>query len=344
MARFDLPLSELQSYRPKIRRPDDLADFWRRTLTELQRHELQIDVTPVDNKLALIDSFDVAFTGWGASTVRAWLHLPAGQEPERDGALPTVVEYYGYSGGRGFAHDNTIWAQAGYAQLIMDTRGQGWLSGGRSETEDTAPEAGANHSPGFMTAGLLDPDRYYYRRVFADAYRLLEVVAALPATDPDRTVITGRSQGGGITIAVAGLAGLTGVPLRGSAPDVPFLCHIERGVELTEENPYAEIAVYLAGWRDRAETAYHTLSYFDGANLGRFADCPTLFSVALMDAVCPASTVYAAYHAYGTESDRSTGRSVEPDKRIEVYGHNGHEGGGPYQVDAQLDWFAEILR
>ena len=26
---------------------------------------------------------------------------------------------------------------------------------------------------------------------------------------------------------------------------------------------------------------------------------------------------------------------------INVYPHNGHEGGGPYQIDAQLDWFAE---
>ena len=29
------------------------------------------------------------------------------------------------------------------------------------------------------------------------------------------------------------------------------------------------------------------------------------------------------------------------DKQIRVYAHNGHEGGGPYQVDAQLDWFAD---
>ncbi len=62
---------------------------------------------------------------------------------------------------------------------------------------------------------------------------------------------------------------------------------------------------------------------------------PALFSVALMDEVCPPSTVFAAYHHYGA------GPHVA--KMINVYPHNGHEGGGPYQLDAQLDWFAERL-
>ncbi len=335
MARFDLPPSELESYRPEISVPDDLAEFWLGTVAALRAHDLLIEITPVDNKLALIDTYDVAFSGWGETVVRAWLHLPAGHDPELGGPLPTVVSYCGYSGGRGFPHQDTVWAQAGWAHLTMDTRGQGWASGGPSETEDAAPDAGANHVPGFMTAGLLDPARYYYRRVFADAYRMLDVVAALPHTDAGRLLVTGRSQGGGITIAVAGLAGLTGVPLQAAAPDVPFLCHIQRAVEITDENPYGEIARYLAGWRDREATAYRTLSYFDGANLGRFATAPALFSVALMDLVCPPSTVYAAFNHWGGDA--------EVVKRMVVYGHNGHEGGAAYQVDIQLDWFAERL-
>ena len=31
------------------------------------------------------------------------------------------------------------------------------------------------------------------------------------------------------------------------------------------------------------------------------ADAPALFSVALRDAICPPSTVFAAYHHYGAE-------------------------------------------
>jgi cephalosporin-C deacetylase len=168
--------------------------------------------------------------------------------------------------------------------------------------------------------------------VYTDAVRLLEALPQLPLTDPGRVVVTGGSQGGGITIAAAGLAALSGIDLLGAAPDVPFLCHFRRAVELTDRMPYAEITAFLAGWRDHAGRAYETLSYFDGVNLGRLADCPALFSVALMDQTCPPSTVYAAFHAYGAD---------KVGKEIVVYPHNDHEGGGAYQFDRQLDWFAD---
>jgi cephalosporin-C deacetylase len=114
---------------------------------------------------------------------------------------------------------------------------------------------------------------------------------------------------------------------------VPFLCHFQRALELVDRDPYAEITRYLAGWRDHVSVAYHTLGYFDGVNLGRRATAPALFSVALMDPICPASTVFAAFNAYGEPA------AVQ--KEINVYSHNEHEGGGGYQIEAQLCWFAD---
>jgi len=331
---FDLPLSALESYAPELSVPDDLIDFWTGTLAESRTHDLALTREPYDNKLALIDTEDLGYAGFGGTPVRAWLHKPAGAA----GPMPTVVQFHGYSHGRGFPHATTLWAQAGYAHLVMDTRGQGWNrgAGGPSSTADWAPPAGLNHAPGFMTAGLGDPQDYYYRRVYTDAARLLEVALALPEVDPTKIIVTGASQGGGITIAAAALATLSGIELAGAAPDVPFLCHFRRAVELTDAHPYAEITEYLAGFRDHADQAYTTLSYFDGAVLGRLATAPALFSVGLMDAVCPPSTVFATYHGYGADAPAPV-----TDKEIRVYPHNGHEGGGPYQLDAQLDWFAE---
>ena len=65
--------------------------------------------------------------------------------------LPCVVEYIGYGGGRGLAHERTLWAVAGYAHFVMDTRGQGsgWSVG---ETPD--PDAGLPAEAGFMTRGI----------------------------------------------------------------------------------------------------------------------------------------------------------------------------------------------
>ncbi|MFL6026219.1 MAG: acetylxylan esterase [Friedmanniella sp.] len=326
MAMFDLPFAELESFRPEVAEPEDFDAFWSATLEETRGFDLAASSVPVDNKLTLIDTYDITYAGFGGAPVRAWLHVPAGST----GPLPTVVQYNGYSRGRGFPHSSTLWAQAGYAHLVMDTRGQGWRAGGSSETADASIDAGANHAPGFMTAGILDPATYYYRRVYTDAVRLLEVTQHHPLLDAGRVVVTGGSQGGGLAIAAAGLAPLAGLELLGAAPDVPFLCHFARAVSLVDTHPYGEIAEYLAGWRQHVETAFTTLSYFDGVNLGRRAQCPALFSVGLMDTICPPSTVFAAFNHY-----------AHADKQIEVYPFNNHEGGEDHQAARQLDWFAE---
>ena len=103
--------------------------------------------------------------------------------------------------------------------------------------------------------------------------RLLEVAAALEQTDADRLIVTGASQGGGITIAVAGLAGLFGVPLVAAAPDVPVPVSLPAGGGDHRRGPVRgadQLPGRLA--RPQPSTAYRTLSYFDGANLGRLGD------------------------------------------------------------------------
>ncbi|MGW7683967.1 acetylxylan esterase [Kribbella sp. NPDC054772] len=327
MAMFDLPLDKLREYRPEVAAPADLVEFWRRSIEKARTDDLSASFTEIDNKLAVIDTYDVTYAGFGGSPVKGWLHVPAGAT----GPLPTIVQYHGYSGGRGLPHAINFWAQAGYAHFVTDTRGQGWTSGGSSTPDDSA-YAGLSHVPGFLTSGITDPETYYYRRVYIDAVRALEAARTSPFVDPDRLVVAGVSQGGGIAIATAGLAPLAGIELRGCAADVPFLCHFQRAVQLTDRGRYNEIAQYLKGSRHQVDTALNTLSYFDGVNLGRLATAPALFSVALMDANCPPSTVFAAYNHYGSEQ-----------KDIEVYPYNEHEGGQAYQQEAQLDWFSNIF-
>ena len=96
------------------------------------------------------------------------------------------------------------------------------------------------------------------------------------------------------------LAPLLGTELLGAAPDVPFLCAFPRALEITDADPYYEITRYLAGWRDQADVAYRTLSYFDCALIAQRARVPALFSVGLMDQISPPSTVFAAYNRYGS--------------------------------------------
>jgi cephalosporin-C deacetylase len=180
-----------------------------------------------------------------------------------------------------------------------------------------------------MTRGIEDPDDYYYRRVITDAVRAVEAARSHPLVDASRTAVTGRSQGGALTVAVAGL-----VPdLVAVAPDVPFLCDFPRATTLTDRDPYREIGRYLKTHRGRTEQIMRTLAYFDGVHFAARGRVPALFSTALEDQICPPSTVFAAFNAYGHD-----------DKTIEVYDFNDHEGGGPFQEAAQLRWLPPRLR
>jgi cephalosporin-C deacetylase len=316
---YDLPEDDLRAYAPDVDLPPDLAEFWARTIEPSLALAKPAQFEPADTGLRLVDTYDVTFSGFAGDPVRAWFHVPASCA----GPLPVVVRYQGYGGGRGLAVEADVWALAGYACLVVDTRGQGsaWSPG------DTADPGGSGPAhPGFMTRGILDPDDYYYRRVFTDSVLAVHAVRSHPLVRADRVVVTGASQGGGISLAVASL-----VPdIAGVMADVPFLCHFRRATRISGTGPYGEINRYLSVHRDQTEAVFSTLAYFDCASLVSRAQAPALFSVALMDQTCPPSTVYAVYNRYG-------GR-----KEIVEYPFNDHEGGLAFQRVLQLRWLAKL--
>lgn len=317
----DLPLEELRRYRPEVAEPDDFDAFWRGQLATARRHDLAVTAAPVDAGLATVEVADVTFAGHGGDPVRAWLLLPAGREEP----LPAVVEYLSYGGGRGLPHERLLWSAAGYAHLVMDSRGQG-SSSSVGVTADPH-DGGAPASPGYLTRGLADPATAYYTRLFVDAARAVDAVRHHPRVDAERVAIAGGSQGGGLALAAAHLADRPAAVLS----QVPFLAHLRRAVDVTDEQPYAELTAYCRTHRDQVETTFRTLSYLDVVNHAKRATAPALFAVALADAVCPPSTVFAAYHHYAGPAE------------LRVYPFDGHEGGGAHHQREELAFLSDHL-
>jgi cephalosporin-C deacetylase len=321
MGLFDLPIDHLRADRPPRDEPDDFDAFWQGTLAEVRATPLDPQFQPVDYGLSTLETFDVTFNGYGGQPIKGWLLLPR----QRPASIPCVVEYIGYGGGRGFPTDWLLWSSAGYAHLVMDTRGQGstWLKG---DTPDPEIDGSNPHHPGFMTRGIRSPRTYYYRRVFSDAVRAIEAARSHPAVDPGRVAVSGGSQGGGIALAASGL-----VPdVAAVMPDVPFLCHYRRATEITDAYPYQELARYLVSHRDQVDAVFATLAYFDGVNFAPRARGQALFSVGLMDETCPPSTVFAAYNHFGGPKD------------IREWRYNHHEGGGNFQVQEKIRFLRGI--
>lgn len=321
MAQFDLPIAQLQQYLPDREEAADFDAFWADTIAEAHALAQPTERERSNPELTGLIVEDVTFSGFGGDPIKGWFIRPAGAT----GPLPCVVHYIGYSGGRGFAHQWTMLPSAGYAVFVMDTRGQGSanLPGATADPVGSGPQVA-----GKMSAGLDSRETYYYRRVFTDAALAVDVVRSFPEVDPARVVVAGVSQGGGIALAAAGLS----EGLAGALVDVPFLSHFRRALQITDASPFAELKTFLISRRGQEEQVFRTLSYFDATNFAARATAPTLFSVALCDAVCPPSTVYAAFNHYAGAQ-----------KNIAVYPYNGHEGGGPVQQQRQLEYLADLF-
>ena len=311
----DLPEDELRRYASALVEPPDFDSFWARTLAEAAAADRAPEVRPVPTPLATVEVSDVTFAGFGGHPVRGWLRRPAITTATATGRLPLVVSYVGYGGGRGHWSENLLWSAAGYAHLLVDTRGQGsgWSRGNTPDPGGSGPRV-----PGVMTQGIEDPEGYYYRRFLTDAVRAVDAGRRLPGVDPDRVAVVGQSQGGAAALAVAGLRRDVGAVVA----LVPFLCDVPRAVTVTDDYPYREVADYLATHRHSAATVLRTLGYVDGVAFARRASAPAYFSAALMDTITPPSTVFAAHNAYAGPTELS------------VWRYNGHEAGGP-DDDAQ---------
>ena len=312
---IDLPLDELRTYSPDLAEPPEFDHFWRATLAEVANHPLAATFEPVDDtiytprrrvrrqlrRLWRADDQGLAVAA-RRRVVAAALRREFHTAMAADGRCRSII-----SDRSPRAASTLSWTRA-----AQGSSGSPGNTPGRRRLRAALPRLHDQRDRN-------RPQTYYYRRVFTDAVRAVEAACAWPQVDAERVAVAGTSQGGGIALAVAGLVSDR---VRALVADVPFLCHFRRATEITDNPPYAEIKQYLACHRDRVDDVFGTLAYFDGVHFASRVQARSRFSVGLMDATCPPSTVFAAYNArVGGENDsgvrvqRARGRRAVCDGR-----------------------------
>jgi len=292
-----MSLEQMRQYKPSLYREADFESYWEGTIAEALKQPLNQELVPYDFPARKLQCYAVRFDGYQGGRLAGWY-----VRPEARGKFPGVCIYHGYSGRAPRPIEMLYLASQGMGVLSLDCRGQ------NGQSQD-ATVYGQGHQSGWMTLGIRDPRQYYYRYVFADAVRALELLATREEVDANRLAITGISQGGGITLAVAALSQRPVLALA----DIPYLCDYRRAIAITPNGPYPEIPAFLKTFPNLYDQAVRTLSYADNLNLAPWITCRTVILNCLWDDICPPSTIFAAYN------------HITAEKQIEIYPFHKHE-------------------
>ncbi len=297
---YDLSLEELRRYKPELTRQPDFEEFWEATKKELADIPVEYELKPYDYPVKGVKVSRLSFSGFMGARIDAWLAVP-----DTPGKHPGLVLYHGYNWALdGCIHEVVDTALHGYAVLHMLVRGQ------QGNSVDNVVTSHGNNS-GWMTKGILSKEEYYYRAVYMDCVRALEVLADMDCVDAGRIGVTGGSQGGALTLVSAALSD---IPAAAVAM-YPYLSNFDRAIDIAPSSPYGELNEFFRRYSDPSieEQARKTLTYFDVMNLVPYIKCPVLVASGLVDEVTPPSTVFAAYN------------HMTCPKEIAVYRYFGHE-------------------
>lgn len=280
----DMPLEELQKYKPEQNKEKDFDEFWEKTLGAAKAEDLKPKIERVNYCVKEIEAYKAYYDGFGGARICGWYLLPKSVKPP----FPVLLWFHGYGDNKQKINYYLKWLLMGYAVFAIDIRGQN----GESVDNRYYPAPSAT---GYMTKGIFDKNEYYYRFVYVDCIRAIDFLSSREEIDISRLCITGISQGGGLTLATAALDSRPKIAIA----EIPYLCHYRRSVEWAEDFPnitYNEFQNIIRKFPEREEEMFKTLSYFDNINLADRIKARTIVSCAMKDTCCPPSTVFAVYN------------------------------------------------
>ena len=183
-----MPRSAPDKYVTKVRKPEDIDQFWEEVLAETAR--IPLDPEVVHDPLRStedVDVYEVFYTSLDLVRIAGWYAVPK----QREGLLPGLLQVPGYNMEPPVPK---VWARKNYAVLSVAPRGK--LRSNRQFNPGY---------PGLLTYGMVDRNTYSYRGFYMDACRGVEFLLGREEVDSNRIGVTGHSQGGGLTVSTAAL-------------------------------------------------------------------------------------------------------------------------------------------
>src|SRR5574344_1450284 len=283
-----------EKIRPAAQCPADFSQFWDKALTQARYNDLDPHLTPLpDRSTKDVNVYEVSFVN-DRPNGRIFGILSV---PKKAGKYPALLRVPG-AGVRPYAGD--VWtASQGCITLEIGIHGIP-VTMPQSVYDELSTGALGN----YFDTNLENPDHNYYKRVVTGAVRAVDYIASLPEWNGESIGVTGSSQGGFLSLAVAALD--KRITFMAAVHDA--MCDYE-----------SELQGTAGGWphyfywdKNPSKARIEGARYYDGVNFARKVTCPCWFSFGYNDEVVPPTSSYGTYNI------------VTAPKTLSVYQLTGH--------------------
>ncbi len=255
-------------------------EYWDEALKELQNIAPEFKIQK-DDKLSAgnRDGYIAEMKSLGGLTIRGYYFVSRTQG--KHAAILHVPGYgYGFDEGKPFisSADNVV-------ELAICVRGHG------ISADVFNPEF---EIPGIWGYKLCSPKENAYRSIYMDCVRAVEFLLSRAEVDTNKIYVMGGSQGGGLTLATAGLCHNY---IKGCAYFDPFMTDTRDQLKI-RKLCNEEIKSYLQYYNNECtfEDALKVQDLIDTRGFAEWITCPVFFTTALFDDDCPPHMGFAVFN------------------------------------------------
>ena len=277
-----------EEFLPGFDEPADFRDFWKKQLKTLRRQRMKVKLTPVEvpgEDAEKYVCYDLEINCLDFRPVRGYLAMP---RKAKRRSLPIAI--YAHSAGkltspytRATVKKAVSLAKSGNGAIGLDINAHGMLNG-QDEAYYAAMEEELH---GYSGRTVTDHESFYFRGMFLRLVRALDYLCTRKEWDRKHVLVTGGSQGGAQSAALAGLdPRVTTVVV-----DVPAMWDsggILKGRTSCWTKPLE---------RDGIDSPAATIMpYYDACNFMRYFKGDLVVNVGLIDLTCPPASVWSVYN------------------------------------------------
>ena len=283
-----------EDFRPGFEEPADFCRFWRKQLRKMRRQKMNVKLTPVEipgDDGEKYVCYDLEINCLSFRPVRGYLAMPRDAGPR---SLPIAI--YAHSAGeltasytKATVKKAVSLAKSGNGAIALDINAHGILNG----QDDAYYEAMQKELDHYSSWPVTDHESFYFRGMFLRMVRALDYLCTLKEWDRERVLVTGGSQGGAQSAALAGLDSR----VKMVVVDVPAMWDMG-GILLGRTSSWTKPLE-----REGIDSpAARIMPYYDAANFMRHYKGELVVNVGLIDLTCPPASVWSVFNVCAASS------------------------------------------